>query len=88
MEADSGEFKTTCRFFPSNLCSRNSQNQRHSRAYIDFKSPGDVLEFAQFFNGHRFVNEKGKISRLFTLFCSCIWIDAIQGPKLDIDGLD
>ncbi|CAN0928056.1 Regulator of nonsense transcripts UPF3 [Linum grandiflorum] len=39
--------------------SRNSQNQRHSRAYIDFKSPGDVMEFAQFFNGHRFVNEKG-----------------------------
>ncbi|CAN1235623.1 Regulator of nonsense transcripts UPF3 [Linum perenne] len=39
--------------------SRNSLNQRHSRAYIDFKSPGDVMEFAQFFNGHRFVNEKG-----------------------------
>ncbi|CAI0556711.1 unnamed protein product [Linum tenue] len=45
-------------FRPGNT-SRKSRNQRHSRAYIDFKSPGDVTEFAQFFNGHRFVNEKG-----------------------------
>ncbi|XP_061375993.1 regulator of nonsense transcripts UPF3-like [Gastrolobium bilobum] len=31
----------------------------HSRAYIDFKRPEDVIEFADFFNGHVFVNEKG-----------------------------
>ncbi|XP_065881654.1 regulator of nonsense transcripts UPF3-like [Euphorbia lathyris] len=35
------------------------KNQRYSRAYIDFKSPGDVLEFAEFFHGHIFINEKG-----------------------------
>ncbi|GFP95089.1 regulator of nonsense transcripts upf3 [Phtheirospermum japonicum] len=31
----------------------------HSRAYIDFSRPDDVFEFAEFFNGHVFVNEKG-----------------------------
>ncbi|KAK4406852.1 Regulator of nonsense transcripts UPF3 [Sesamum angolense] len=31
----------------------------YSRAYIDFNRPEDVLEFAEFFNGHVFVNEKG-----------------------------
>lgn len=31
----------------------------YSRAYIDFKKPEDVIEFADFFNGHVFVNEKG-----------------------------
>ncbi|XP_077224320.1 regulator of nonsense transcripts UPF3-like [Tasmannia lanceolata] len=39
---------------------KNSQkNHRYSRAYIDFKSPEDVVEFAEFFDGHVFVNEKG-----------------------------
>ncbi|KAL3017879.1 hypothetical protein AAZX31_06G303100 [Glycine max] len=33
--------------------------QRHSRAYIDFKCPDDVFEFAEFFDGHVFVNERG-----------------------------
>ncbi|KAH1204355.1 Regulator of nonsense transcripts UPF3 [Glycine max] len=37
-------------------------SQKHisySRAYIDFKRPEDVILFAEFFNGHVFVNEKG-----------------------------
>lgn len=37
-------------------------SQKHisySRAYIDFKRPDDVILFAEFFNGHVFVNEKG-----------------------------
>lgn len=39
---------------------KNSQkHQRYSRAYIDFNRPEDVLEFAEFFDGHVFVNEKG-----------------------------
>ncbi|XP_076883884.1 regulator of nonsense transcripts UPF3-like [Bidens hawaiensis] len=39
---------------------RNSlKSQSYSRAYIDFKRPDDVIEFAEFFNGHVFVNEKG-----------------------------
>ncbi|GKV32133.1 hypothetical protein SLEP1_g40762 [Rubroshorea leprosula] len=39
---------------------KTSQNhQSYSRAYIDFKRPEDVLEFADVFNGHVFVNEKG-----------------------------
>jgi regulator of nonsense transcripts 3 len=35
------------------------KHQSYSRAYIDFKKPEDVIEFAEFFDGHLFVNEKG-----------------------------
>ncbi|KAK8594989.1 hypothetical protein V6N13_015898 [Hibiscus sabdariffa] len=35
------------------------KHQRYSRAYINFKWPEDVFEFAEFFDGHVFVNEKG-----------------------------
>ncbi|KAJ0078444.1 hypothetical protein Patl1_36751 [Pistacia atlantica] len=38
---------------------RVQKHQSCSRAYIDFKRPEDVLEFADLFNGHVFVNEKG-----------------------------
>ncbi|XP_022861734.1 regulator of nonsense transcripts UPF3-like isoform X1 [Olea europaea var. sylvestris] len=31
----------------------------YSRAYIDFNQPENTIEFAEFFNGHVFVNEKG-----------------------------
>lgn len=51
----SGRYK--CFFFRPG---KNSQhNGRYARAYIDFKSPVDVFEFAEFFDGHVFVNEKG-----------------------------
>ncbi|KAJ1400086.1 UPF3 domain [Sesbania bispinosa] len=43
-------------FRPGNI---SHKHQRYSRAYLDFKSPDDVLEFAEFFDGHVFVNEKG-----------------------------
>ena len=33
---------------------------------MNFNSPDDVFEFAEFFNGHVFVNEKGN----FTFVCS------------------
>ncbi|PPD77985.1 hypothetical protein GOBAR_DD25082 [Gossypium barbadense] len=39
--------------------SRFQKNLSYSRAYVDFKRPEDVLEFAEFFNGHVFVSEKG-----------------------------
>ncbi|KAI4342239.1 hypothetical protein MLD38_026885 [Melastoma candidum] len=39
---------------------KSSQKQQiYSRAYINFKRPEDVIEFAEFFDGHVFVNEKG-----------------------------
>lgn len=45
------------------FCFRSGKNslkiQSDSRAYIDFKQPEDVIEFAVFFDGHVFVNEKG-----------------------------
>ncbi|KAK7328336.1 hypothetical protein VNO77_22440 [Canavalia gladiata] len=37
----------------------SQKHMSYSRAYIDFKRPEDVIEFAEFFNGHVFVNEKG-----------------------------
>lgn len=36
------------------------KHQFYTRAYIDFKKPEDVIEFAEFFDGHLFVSEKGK----------------------------
>ncbi|XP_015875855.3 regulator of nonsense transcripts UPF3 isoform X2 [Ziziphus jujuba] len=40
---------------------KNSSQKRHSysRAYLDFSRPEDVIEFAELFDGHVFVNEKG-----------------------------
>ncbi|KAK3230062.1 hypothetical protein Dsin_001943 [Dipteronia sinensis] len=35
------------------------KQQRHARAYLDLKRPEDVLEFAELFDGHVFVNDKG-----------------------------
>lgn len=32
---------------------------KYARAYIDFNKADDVIEFAEFFKGHVFVNEKG-----------------------------
>ncbi|KAF8404309.1 hypothetical protein HHK36_009192 [Tetracentron sinense] len=50
-----GRYKWVC-FRPG----KNSQKHpQHSWAYIDFKKPEDVVEFAEFFDGHVFVNEKG-----------------------------
>ncbi|KAE8022320.1 hypothetical protein FH972_008128 [Carpinus fangiana] len=37
----------------------HQKHQRYSRAYIDFKRAEDVFKFAEFFDGHVFVNEKG-----------------------------
>lgn len=37
----------------------STKHQIHSRAYINFQKPEDVIEFADFFGGHVFVNEKG-----------------------------
>ncbi|GFY88585.1 Smg-4/UPF3 family protein [Actinidia rufa] len=42
------------------LPGKNSQKLlSYARAYIDFKRPEDVIEFAEYFDGHVFVNEKG-----------------------------
>ncbi|CAA0824759.1 Regulator of nonsense transcripts UPF3 [Striga hermonthica] len=38
---------------------QSSKHVTYSRAYIDFNKPEDVIEFAEYFNGHVFVNEKG-----------------------------
>ncbi|KAL5776296.1 hypothetical protein ACOSP7_009222 [Xanthoceras sorbifolium] len=35
------------------------KNQRHARAYLELKRPEDVYEFAELFDGHVFVNDKG-----------------------------
>uniref|UniRef100_A0A7N0T4Q3 UPF3 domain-containing protein n=1 Tax=Kalanchoe fedtschenkoi TaxID=63787 RepID=A0A7N0T4Q3_KALFE len=40
------------------------KHQTHSRLYINFQRAEDVVEFAEFFNGHVFVNEKGNQFRV------------------------
>lgn len=59
----------------------SQKNQRHARAYIDFNNPEDVIEFADFFTGHVFVNEKGNNSWwiwLYPLFIGLFyWFDLI-----------
>lgn len=42
-------------FHPPKITSHNHT----SRAYIDFNTPDDVIDFAHFFNGHLFLNQKG-----------------------------
>lgn len=46
----------------------------HSRAYINFNRPEDVIEFAEFFNGHVFVNEKGNIHEHTSNHCQGVLI--------------
>ncbi|XP_044457610.1 regulator of nonsense transcripts UPF3 isoform X7 [Triticum aestivum] len=56
-----GRYDWAC-FRPGNARSAfpaSQKNHRYSRLYLNFKSPEDVVEFAEFFNGHVFVNEKG-----------------------------
>lgn len=42
----------------------SNKHQLHARAYINFNRPEDVFEFAEFFDGHVFVNEKGTQSKV------------------------
>ncbi|XP_006652316.1 regulator of nonsense transcripts UPF3 isoform X2 [Oryza brachyantha] len=50
-----GRYDWSC-FRPGNA---SQKNHRYSRLYLNFKSPEDVVEFAEVFSGHVFVNEKG-----------------------------
>ncbi|XP_062184012.1 regulator of nonsense transcripts UPF3-like isoform X3 [Phragmites australis] len=50
-----GRYDWAC-FRPGNA---SQKNHRYSRLYLNFKRSEDVVEFAEFFNGHVFVNEKG-----------------------------
>ncbi|KAL8166934.1 hypothetical protein V2J09_008433 [Rumex salicifolius] len=38
---------------------KSVRDQKFARAYLSLNRPEDVFEFAEFFNGHVFVNEKG-----------------------------
>ena len=44
------------------LCS--PKHLKYARAYIDFNKPDDVIEFAEVFKGHVFVNEKGNVQNI------------------------
>ncbi|XP_022724007.1 regulator of nonsense transcripts UPF3-like isoform X6 [Durio zibethinus] len=52
-------FSDRYNWFSFRLGNSSHKHQSYSRAYINFKRPEDVFEFAEFFNGHIFVNEKG-----------------------------
>lgn len=59
MEEIDGRFAGRYKWFRFRPGKNNQKNQHHARAYIDFNRPEDVAEFAEFFDGHIFVNEKG-----------------------------
>ncbi|XVF26798.1 hypothetical protein REPUB_Repub14bG0050100 [Reevesia pubescens] len=52
-------FSDRYNWFSFRLGKSSHKHQSYSRAYINFKRPQDVFEFAEFFDGHIFVNEKG-----------------------------
>ncbi|XP_039070372.1 regulator of nonsense transcripts UPF3-like isoform X2 [Hibiscus syriacus] len=52
-------FSDRYNWFSFRLGKSSHKQQSYSRAYINFKRPEDVFEFAEFFDGHVFVNEKG-----------------------------
>ncbi|XP_039009291.1 regulator of nonsense transcripts UPF3-like isoform X2 [Hibiscus syriacus] len=52
-------FSDRYNWFSFRLGKSTHKHQRYSRAYINFKRPEDVFDFAEFFGGHVFVNEKG-----------------------------
>ncbi len=51
-------------------CFHNHKRQVYSWAYINFKKVEDVIDFYEVFNGHIFVNEKGKFPG-FSFHCLC-----------------
>lgn len=53
-----GRYNWLC-FRPPITSSLSHRHQLYSRAYIQLKTPQDVFHFADMFNGHIFVNEKG-----------------------------
>jgi len=53
-----GRYNWLC-FRPPKTSSLSHRHQLYSWAYIQLKTPQDVFEFADMFNGHIFVNEKG-----------------------------
>ncbi|KAG0504000.1 hypothetical protein HPP92_004072 [Vanilla planifolia] len=59
MEQIDGKFAGRYNWFCFRPGKNSQKNQCHARAYLDFKGPNDVSEFAEFFDGHVFVNEKG-----------------------------
>ncbi|KAB2091977.1 hypothetical protein ERO13_A03G215600v2 [Gossypium hirsutum] len=61
MEQVDSAFAGRYNWFSFSPGKNRQKHQSCSRLYIDFKSPEDVLEFAEFFNGHVFVNEKGAL---------------------------
>ncbi|GMJ14236.1 hypothetical protein like AT1G33980 [Hibiscus trionum] len=52
-------FSDRYNWFSFRLGKSSHKQQSYSRAYINFKRAEDVFEFAEFFDGHVFVNEKG-----------------------------
>ncbi|MBA0614377.1 hypothetical protein Godav_014681 [Gossypium davidsonii] len=62
------------------------KHQSCSRLYIDFKSPEDVLEFAEFFNGHVFVNEKGAQFKTIVEYAPSQCVPTLWAKNDDCEG--
>ncbi|KAL5982899.1 hypothetical protein ACLOJK_016978 [Asimina triloba] len=83
MEQIDGRFSDRYKWFCFRPGKNSQKNQRYSRAYIDFKSPEDVVEFAEFFDGHVFVNEKGNHATtfLFTTWDMMLGLHIFSGTQ-------
>ncbi|XP_052484753.1 regulator of nonsense transcripts UPF3 isoform X8 [Gossypium raimondii] len=62
------------------------KHQSCSRLYIDFKSLEDVLEFAEFFNGHVFVNEKGAQFKTIVEYAPSQCVPTLWAKNDDCEG--
>ncbi|OIV96245.1 hypothetical protein TanjilG_14922 [Lupinus angustifolius] len=65
---------------------RSQKHVSYSRAYIQFKSPDDVLDFADFFNAHVFVNEKGSHFKLIVEYAPSQRVPIHRSKKDARDG--
>ncbi|KAL0908218.1 hypothetical protein M5K25_022698 [Dendrobium thyrsiflorum] len=83
MEQIDGKFAGRYKWFCFRPGKNSQKNQRYSRAYIDFNNPEDVFEFAEFFDGHVFVNEKGTQFKVLVEYAPS---QCIPKPRTKKDG--
>ncbi|KAI5440351.1 regulator of nonsense transcripts UPF3 isoform X1 [Lathyrus oleraceus] len=79
-------FASRYRWFVFRPGNTSHRNQRYSRAYIDFNSPDDVFDFAEFFNGHVFVNEKGVQHKAVVEYAPSLRVPKLSTKKDGRDG--
>ncbi|KAB2091973.1 hypothetical protein ES319_A03G232300v1 [Gossypium barbadense] len=86
MEQVDSAFAGRYNWFSFSPGKNRQKHQSCSRLYIDFKSPEDVLEFAEFFNGHVFVNEKGAQFKTIVEYAPSQCVPTLWAKNDDCEG--